>query len=81
MPKTLLQKLWDTHVVREGTVGSAVLYIDRHFVNEVRSPKAFERLSLNELTLWYFRYTRWLSPGGPAKPSKKLVPPRLRPAD
>lgn len=44
MPKTLLQKLWDTHVVREGTVGSAVLYIDRHFVNEVTSPQAFEGL-------------------------------------
>jgi len=45
MPKTLLQKLWDTHVVREGPAGSAVLYIDRHLVNEVTSPQAFEGLS------------------------------------
>ena len=41
-PRTLFAKVWDAHVVREGTdVAPAVLYIDLHLVHEVTSPQAF----------------------------------------
>ena len=41
--RTLSEKIWDAHCVREvGT--SSLLYIDRHFVFEVTSPQAFESL-------------------------------------
>ncbi|HHQ2816989.1 3-isopropylmalate dehydratase large subunit [Pseudomonas sp. GD03817] len=52
MPKTLLHKLWNAHTVREGPAGSAVLYIDRHLVNEVTSPQAFEGLSVAGRRPW-----------------------------
>jgi 3-isopropylmalate/(R)-2-methylmalate dehydratase large subunit len=41
--KTLFDKIWDTHVVREAN-GTTLLYIDRHLVHEVTSPQAFEGL-------------------------------------
>ncbi len=44
MPKTLYDKLWDSHVVSERDDGSALLYIDRHMIHEVTSPQAFEGL-------------------------------------
>lgn len=45
-PRTLYDKIWDAHVVREETDGTALLYIDRHLVHEVTSPQAFEGLRL-----------------------------------
>ena len=42
MGKTLFEKIWHPHVVREMPDGSALLYIDRHLVHEVTSPQAFE---------------------------------------
>jgi 3-isopropylmalate/(R)-2-methylmalate dehydratase large subunit len=45
MPKTLFEKIWDAHVVREAD-GTTLLYIDRHLVHEVTSPQAFEGLKL-----------------------------------
>jgi 3-isopropylmalate/(R)-2-methylmalate dehydratase large subunit len=44
MARTLYEKLWDSHVVREESDGTALLYIDRHVVHEVTSPQAFEGL-------------------------------------
>jgi 3-isopropylmalate/(R)-2-methylmalate dehydratase large subunit len=44
--RTLLDKVWDAHVVRELEDGRALLYIDRHLVHEVTSPQAFEGLRL-----------------------------------
>lgn len=44
--KTLFQKVWDSHVVREDSDGTTLLYIDRHLVHEVTSPQAFEGLKL-----------------------------------
>src|SRR5678815_3330784 len=41
MPKTLFQKIWDSHVVTEQPDTPAVLYIDLHLVHEVTSPQAF----------------------------------------
>ena len=44
--KTLYDKLWDSHVVREEGDGTTLLYIDRHLVHEVTSPQAFEGLRM-----------------------------------
>ncbi len=46
MGKTLFEKIWDKHVVKELPDGSALIYIDRHLVHEVTSPQAFEGLRL-----------------------------------
>lgn len=40
-PRTLYDKLWDSHVVVDLPDGSALLYIDRHILHEVSSPQAF----------------------------------------
>lgn len=47
MMKTLFDKIWDRHVVKELADGVALLYIDRHLVHEVTSPQAFEGLRLS----------------------------------
>jgi 3-isopropylmalate/(R)-2-methylmalate dehydratase large subunit len=41
---TLYDKIWDAHVVKQYGDGSSLLYIDRHLVQEVSSPQAFEGL-------------------------------------
>ncbi|HYZ63326.1 MAG TPA: 3-isopropylmalate dehydratase large subunit [Acetobacteraceae bacterium] len=46
MPKTLFDKLWESHVVDRLEDGTCVLYIDRHLVHEVTSPQAFEGLRM-----------------------------------
>ncbi|MEE6282272.1 3-isopropylmalate dehydratase large subunit [Georgenia sunbinii] len=47
MSGTLAEKVWHSHVVREGTDGAPdLLYIDLHLVHEVTSPQAFEGLRL-----------------------------------
>ncbi len=46
MNKTLFDKIWDAHVVKELGDGDVLLYIDRHLVHEVTSPQAFEGLRL-----------------------------------
>ncbi|HWU35201.1 MAG TPA: 3-isopropylmalate dehydratase large subunit [Methylovorus sp.] len=51
MAKTLYDKLFDSHVVREEN-GTALLYIDRHLVHEVTSPQAFEGLKIAGRKLW-----------------------------
>src|SRR6266566_1818207 len=45
-PKTMFQKIWDAHVVREVPGESTILYIDRHLVHEMTSPQAFAGLRL-----------------------------------
>jgi len=45
-PRTLLDKIWDQHVVHQPQSGPAILYIDLHLVHEVTSPQAFEGLRL-----------------------------------
>jgi 3-isopropylmalate/(R)-2-methylmalate dehydratase large subunit len=51
-PKTLYDKLWESHLVREEPGGTALLYIDRHLVHEVTSPQAFEGLRLAGRPVW-----------------------------
>ncbi len=43
-PKTIIEKLWDSHVVCEPEGAPALLYIDLHLVHEVTSPQAFDGL-------------------------------------
>jgi len=50
--KTLYDKLWDSHLVRQDADGTALLYIDRHLVHEVTSPQAFEGLRLAGRSPW-----------------------------
>ncbi|RJF92274.1 3-isopropylmalate dehydratase large subunit [Noviherbaspirillum saxi] len=52
MQKTLYDKLWESHVVRDLGDGNALLYIDRHLVHEVTSPQAFEGLRQAERHPW-----------------------------
>ncbi|HLA44764.1 MAG TPA: 3-isopropylmalate dehydratase large subunit, partial [Aggregatilineales bacterium] len=43
-PKTLFEKIWETHVVLQVENTPAVLYVDLHLVHEVTSPQAFTEL-------------------------------------
>jgi 3-isopropylmalate/(R)-2-methylmalate dehydratase large subunit len=43
-PRTIIEKLWDSHVVSEEPGAPALLYIDLHLVHEVTSPQAFAGL-------------------------------------
>ena len=43
-PKTLFDKIWDSHLVEKQGDGTCLIYIDRHLVHEVTSPQAFEGL-------------------------------------
>ena len=45
-PKTLVEKIWDRHVVRRAEGEPDLLYVDLHMVHEVTSPQAFEGLRL-----------------------------------
>ncbi len=45
-PRTLYDKLWDSHLVDVRDDGTSILYIDRHLVHEVTSPQAFEGLRM-----------------------------------
>ncbi|BES71613.1 3-isopropylmalate dehydratase large subunit [Marinobacter nanhaiticus D15-8W] len=50
--KTLYDKLWDDHLVKQRDDGSALIYIDRHLLHEVTSPQAFEGLRLAGRRPW-----------------------------
>jgi len=50
--KTLYDKLWESHVVREESDGTCLLYIDRHLVHEVTSAQAFEGMRLAGRKAW-----------------------------
>ena len=45
-PKTMFEKIWESHLVHEEEGQSSVIYIDLHLVHEVTSPQAFEGLRL-----------------------------------
>lgn len=50
--RTLYDKLWDAHVVRQNDDGSCLIYIDRQLVHEVTSPQAFEGLRMAGRKPW-----------------------------
>jgi 3-isopropylmalate/(R)-2-methylmalate dehydratase large subunit len=45
-PRTLFDKIWQSHLVHRQDDGTCLIYIDRHLVHEVTSPQAFEGLRL-----------------------------------
>ncbi|MFI5303576.1 MAG: 3-isopropylmalate dehydratase large subunit [Nitrospiria bacterium] len=49
--KTMVEKIWEKHVVHEETGKPTLLYIDRHLVHEVTSPQAFEGLRVSGRTV------------------------------
>lgn len=50
--KTLYDKLWEMHLVKQRDDGTALIYIDRHLLHEVTSPQAFEGLRLAGRKPW-----------------------------
>ena len=44
-PKTLFDKIWESHVVAENDDGTTLLYIDKHLIHEVTSWTGFERMA------------------------------------
>jgi len=50
--RTLYDKLWRDHEVRDNGDGTSLIYIDRHLVHEVTSPQAFEGLRLAGRKPW-----------------------------
>ncbi len=50
--KTLYDKLWDAHLVKQRDDGSALIYIDRHIIHEVTTPQAFEGLRMAGRKPW-----------------------------
>ena len=45
-PRTLFDKIWESHIVDRQEDGTCLIYIDRHLVHEVTSPQAFEGLRM-----------------------------------
>tara|TARA_Y100001933_G_scaffold201921_3_gene203602 strand:+ start:1319 stop:2749 length:1431 start_codon:yes stop_codon:yes gene_type:complete len=45
-PRTLIDKIWEQHVVFQQKDRPTLIYIDLHLVHEVTSPQAFENLRL-----------------------------------
>jgi 3-isopropylmalate/(R)-2-methylmalate dehydratase large subunit len=41
-PRTIIEKIWDQHVVSQRDGAPALIYIDLHLVHEVTSPQAFD---------------------------------------
>ena len=50
--KTLYDKIWESHLVKERDDGTALVYIDRHLIHEVTSPQAFEGMRLAGRSPW-----------------------------
>jgi 3-isopropylmalate/(R)-2-methylmalate dehydratase large subunit len=50
--RTLYDKIWDAHVVRDNGDGTFLIYVDRHIIHEVTSPQAFEGLRLAGRRPW-----------------------------
>jgi 3-isopropylmalate/(R)-2-methylmalate dehydratase large subunit len=45
-PKTLFDKIWESHIVDRQDDGTCLIYIDLHLIHEVTTPQAFEGLKL-----------------------------------
>ena len=50
-PRTLYEKIFDSHVVERRDDGTCLIFIDRHLVHEVTSPQAFEALRVKGRTV------------------------------
>ncbi|MCB0997622.1 MAG: 3-isopropylmalate dehydratase large subunit [Acidimicrobiales bacterium] len=70
IPRTLVAKIWDDHVVAELDDGWDLLHVDRHLVHDVTSPPAFEllaerglRVAAPELTFGATEHSVSVTPG------------------
>ena len=52
MGKTLFEKIWEKHIVKQIEGGPSVFYIDKHFIHEVTSPQAFRGLEKRGLKVF-----------------------------
>jgi len=52
MKRTIFDKIWDAHVVKEIPDGPSIIYIDRHYIHEVTSPQAFSGLEKRGLKVF-----------------------------
>ena len=50
--RTLHEKIWDAHLVKQLDDDTALIYIDCHLIHEVTSPQAFEGLRLAGRKPW-----------------------------
>ena len=48
MGKSIIDKIWDNHIVHQEEGKPVLLYIDLHLVHEVTSPQAFEGLRMTD---------------------------------
>src|ERR1700729_3270778 len=73
--KTLFEKIWEEHVVREKQHEPSLLYIDLHLVHEVTSPQAFEGLrhSGRKVRAPHRTYATQ-DHNGPTKDARKPIP-------
>ena len=46
MPKNIIEKIWDSHIVRTAKNEPDLIYIDLHLIHEVTSPQAFDGLRI-----------------------------------
>lgn len=56
-PKTIFEKIWDSHVVKRAAGYPDALFIDRHFIHEVTSPQAFDGLKKRGLQVFNTKRT------------------------
>src|SRR3954464_10458717 len=48
MAKTMFEKIWEDHLVRDSQGDTAIIYVDLHLVHEVTSPQAFDGLRMTQ---------------------------------
>ena len=74
MPKTMFEKIWDAHAVREAPGESTILYIDRHLVHEMTSAQAFAGLRTAGIPVRRPAATiAVLDHGVPTVPGRKMI--------
>ncbi|WP_185877855.1 3-isopropylmalate dehydratase large subunit [Blattabacterium cuenoti] len=52
MPKSLFDKIWDSHIVKKLDNDIDVIYIDKHYIHEVTSPQSFFELEKRNLSIF-----------------------------
>lgn len=52
MASTLYDKLWESHKIRDIDEDEALIYIDKHLINEVTSPQAFAGMKAKSRKIW-----------------------------
>ena len=51
-PKTLYDRLWENHLIHEGSGGNSLIYIDLHLTHEVTTPQAYEGLRSSNRSMY-----------------------------